>query len=121
MNFKKNILYSKKFIIFLFMMISYIVSYSTPISNIQEIKKETENNFIIENNNDSFNKYYIVISKNNSIIHFYEDKHENTFVSPKIKDIFIQKDFEEYFNIIFKNITHSFYLIATDITRSMRD
>ena len=33
MNFKKNILYSKKFIIFLFMIFSYAVSYSAPFSN----------------------------------------------------------------------------------------
>ena len=43
------------------------------------------------------------------------------FLTEKIKDFFIEKECEEYFNLIFKNPVHSFYIIATDITRSMRD
>lgn len=121
MNFKKNILYSKKFILFLFMILSYVVSYAEPVSSSNILKKEAEKTYLVETNSHNLSEYYIAAEKNNTIIHYYEDKHESSFVSPKIKDFFIEKECEEYFNLIFKNSVHSFYIIATDITRSMRD
>ena len=121
MNFKKNILYSKKFILFLFMILSYAVSYAEPVSSSNILKKETEKTYLVKINSHNLSEYYIAAEKNNTIIHYYEDKHESSFVSPKIKDFFIEKECEEYFNLIFKNPVHSFYIIATDITRSMRD
>ena len=121
MNFKKNILYSKKFILFLFMILSCAVSYAEPVSSSNILKKKTEKTYIVETSSHNFSEYYIGAEKNNTIIHYYEDKHESSFVSPKIKDFFIEKECEEYFNLIFKNPVHSFYIIATDITRSMRD
>lgn len=121
MNFKKNILYSKKFIIFLFMILSYAVSYAEPVSNFNAGKKDTEKTYIAETNSHNLSEYYIAAEKHNPAVHYYEDKHENCFVSPKIKDFFIEKECEEFSNLIFKNPVHSFYLIATDITRSMRD
>lgn len=121
MNFKKNILYSKKFILFLFMILSYAVSYSEPVSSSDILKKETEKTYLVETNSHNLSEYYIAAEKSNTVIHYYEDKHESSFVSPKIKDFFIEKECEEYFNLIFKNPVHSFYIIATDITRSMRD
>ena len=121
MNFKKNILYFKKFILFLFMILSYVVSYAEPVSSSNILKKETEKTYLVETNSHNLSEYYIAAEKNNTIIHYYEDKHESSFVSPKIKDFFIEKECEEYFNLIFKNSVHSFYIIATDITRSMRD
>ena len=121
MNFKKNILYSKKFILFLFMILFYAVSYAEPVSSSNILKKEAEKTYLVETNSHNLSEYYIAAEKNNTIIHYYEDKHESSFVSPKIKDFFIEKECEEYFNLIFKNPVHSFYIIATDITRSMRD
>ena len=48
MNFKKNILYSKKFILFLFMILSCAVSYAEPVSSSNILKKETEKTYIVE-------------------------------------------------------------------------
>ena len=121
MNFKKNILYSKKFILFLFMILSYAVSYAEPVSSSNILKKETEKTYIIPKDAHNLSEYYIAAEKTNTTVHYYEDKHEINFISSKIKDFFVKKECEEYFNLILKNPLYSFYIIATDITRSMRD
>ena len=94
MNFKKNILYSKKFIIFLFMIFSYAVSYSAPFSNSSEIKKETEKTFIIKTEPHNPVEYYIAAGKTDTAVHFYENKSELLIIPQKIKDFLLKKNMQ---------------------------
>ena len=121
MNFKKNILYFKKFILFLFMMLSYAVSYSAPFSNSSEIKKETEKTFIIKTEPHNPVEYYIAAGKTDTAVHFYENKSELLIIPQKIKDFFVEEEYAEYIKPYAESLLSDLYDIATDITRSMRN
>ncbi|WP_300359630.1 hypothetical protein [Fusobacterium sp.] len=119
MKLKKNLLNSKKFLIFLFMIFSYVISYSTP--SYLTIKENTKQNFILEKNSYDSIKYYVVSEKVNTIIFFNENKYETDYIPLKVRDIFLNKDCNDEEKINFKPITLKLYDIATDITRSMRN
>lgn len=119
MKFKKNLLNSKKFLIFLFMIFSYVISYSTP--NYSTPKEKTKQNFILEKNSYDSIKYYVVAEKVNTIIYFNENRCETDYIPLKVKDIFLNKDCNNKTKINFKPVTLKLYDIATDITRSMRN
>lgn len=119
MKLKKNLLKSKKFLIFLFMIFSYIISYSAP--SYSTTKEDIKKNFILEKNSYDSIKYYVVAEKVNTIIYFNENRCETDYIPLKIKDIFINKDCSNDKKIYFKPTTLKLYDIATDITRSMRN
>lgn len=119
---KNNILFTKKFIVFLCMILSYVVSYSAPeISSDIRIKKETEQNFLIETLSKNPIEYYIIQAKSDTQIEFYENKNDVHIVSAKIKDFFITEEYFEYSLPHNKNFVSKYYNIATDTTRSMRN
>ena len=121
MNLKKNIVCSKKIIIFFFMILCYITSYSSPVSQNIDRKKEVEKVFIKEEKIFNSFRYYLDVKKADSNIYFYEDNNELQFVSNKIKNLFINKKCKDDLELYFDQIIFNFYNIATDITRSMRN
>lgn len=119
MKLKKNLLNSKKFLIFLFMIFSYVISYSAP--DYLKSKEEIRQNFILEKNSYDSIKYYIVAEKVNTIIYFNENRYETDYIPLKVRDIFTNKDCSLERRINFKSVALKLYDIATDITRSMRN
>lgn len=121
MNLKKNIICSKKIIIFLFMILCYITSYSSPVSQNINRKKEVEKVFIKEEKIFNSFKYYLDVKKTDTNIYFYENNSEIQFVPNKIKNLFINGKYKENLEFYIDQKIFKFYNIATDITRSMRN
>ena len=121
MNLKKNIICSKKIIIFLFMVLCYITSYSSPVSQNINRKKEVEKVFIKEEKIFNSFKDYLDVKKIDTNIYFYENNSEIQFVPNKIKNLFINGKYKENLEFYIDQKIFKFYNIATDITRSMRN
>ncbi len=121
MNIKRTILYSKKLLLFLVMILSYAVSSAAPVSQDirADLNKETKKTFITAYEAHNFGEYYIAVNKENSL-HIYENKHEEEYIVPKIKDFYINEGFEDYVEPYFEKLISYFYDIATDINRSLR-
>lgn len=123
MNFRKNILFSKKFIIFLMMILSYAVSSASPLKEEKIIKEIPQKTFIIKQEYENPGKYYVSENRDTSV-HIYENKenkYEEGFTISKIKDLFYEEIFNNFFEPYLENLVFFFYDIATDINRSLRN
>lgn len=112
----------KKLLILLFMTMIYTFSPATSSeTNIIDISEKVKQSFISELKAHDPSKYYIYSGKSSSI-HVYEEKHEEEeCVFIKIKEVFEDKNHSQDYKFYFYSVISSFYEIATDINRSLRN
>lgn len=122
MKLKEKILYSKKFITFLFMILFYTVSYSSPSeNNIIDVSEKVKQTFISELTAHNPAAYYISPGRN-STVEVYQEKHEeNQCIVVKVKEWFGEEKYYKTKEIFVEEVFLSAYEIATDINRSLRN
>lgn len=121
MKLNKKMFFSKKIIVFLFMIILHTIS-SASDKNDEKIffKDRLYKVSVLTQYSSHLNEYYISIIKTSGTCNF-EIKHNENFSLPLIKDISDNSNLNFIHDLFISKNPDSLYIIATDINRSLRN
>lgn len=121
MKLNKKILFSKKIIIFLFMIILHTISSASDKTDEKIFFKDRLYKVsVLTQCSSNLNEYYISTIRTSKTVNF-EIKSNNNFSLNTIKDITNNRYSNFIYDLILNKVSDNLYIIATDINRSLRN